>query len=178
MYKKYQMKMKNDTWIFLSLWFSILLLGAIYFIDRSTPPNIDKVDTVTVTDTIYRHDTLSIEKPVPKIVEKVKIDTVYDHNGNEIPLITETKQYRDTLFQDKDTAVVSAQVTGIEASLDTLSVIFNRREVTKIVEITNYIEKKKTFKDRFHIQPQAGVGYAIFNKKVDVYLGIGIGVDL
>ena len=169
--------MKNNTILLVIGFIICVLLGCLIW-HGYTPTEVIKTDTVTVTDTIYRHDTLSIEKPVPKIVEKVKIDTVYDHNGNEIPLITETKQYRDTLFQDKDTAVVSAQVTGIEASLDTLSVIFNRREVTKIVEITNYIEKKKTFKDRFHIQPQAGVGYAIFNKKIDAYLGIGIGVDL
>lgn len=171
--------MKNNILIYVILVFlSLLILVGMVWCTYQYPIEVVKTDTVTVTDTIYRHDTLSIEKPVPKIVEKVKIDTVYDHNGNEIPLITETKQYRDTLFQDKDTAVVSAQVTGIEASLDTLSVIFNRREVTKIVEITNYIEKKKTFKDRFHIQPQAGVGYTIFNKKIDAYLGIGIGVDL
>lgn len=35
-------------------------------------------------------------------------------------------------------------------------------------------EKRKII----HIQPQAGFGYGVFNKQPDLYIGLGIGVDI
>ena len=44
---------------------------------------------------------------------------------------------------------------------------------------TTIIEKTKPQKRSIiHIQPQAGLGYGITKKEFDVYVGLGIGVDL
>lgn len=40
---------------------------------------------------------------------------------------------------------------------------------------TDVWHKKENFKDRFYIGPSVGIGYGIFNKKPDVYVGISAG---
>ena len=54
----------------------------------------------------------------------------------------------------------------------------HREIVTNTVEVTKYVKEKKRFIDRFHIQPQVGVGYGVFNKKFDAYVGVGVGFDI
>lgn len=169
----------NDVLILVVL--GILLILGFGYINREgllKYITIEKTDTVTVSDTLYKYETLTIDRPVPKIVEKIKIDTVYDHNGNEIPLVTETKHYQDTIIQQKDTAVVRAQVTGINAELDTVSVMFNRREITNTVEITKYVERKKTVWDKFSIGVGVGYGYGLKNKDIEPFVGISLTYNL
>lgn len=183
MYKKYQMKMmKNDTWILLSLWFSILLLGAIYFIDRSTPPNIDKIDTVfnTKTDTLWKDTTIVKKEFVPYLVEKKVVDTVFTKEGDTIQLVTEVKKWEDSIVNDKDTAYLQIYTTGIKTSLDSLKMRLKTHTevITNTVEITKVVEKKKTFFDRFHIGLQGGYGYAFKSKEFTPYVGIGGSFDL
>jgi hypothetical protein len=35
-------------------------------------------------------------------------------------------------------------------------------------------EKKKKFIEHFSVQPQIGIGYGLFNNKLDVYVGFGV----
>ena len=72
---------------------------------------------------------------------------------------------------------VTSYIRGINASQDSIKVWLKKSEITKTntIEITKYVEKKRS---RIHIQPQVGVGYGLINKKADVYIGIGIGIDL
>lgn len=174
-------KMKNNNIIWISALIAVLIIGLIWA-DRSgyfdKGGEVIKTDTVMVSDTLYLRDTVTVSHPVPYVVTKVKTDTVYDHSGNEVQLITETKKYEENIIQDHDTATVKAQITGINAELDTISVVFNRRTVTNIVEITKYIEKKRKFLDRFHFTPNVSAGYGIFTRKPDIYVGIGVGFEL
>lgn len=173
--------MKNNTIIWVSVLVSALILGLIWADYRgffTKGGEVVRVDTVTLSDTLYLHDTLTVDNPVPYLVEKVKTDTVFTQAGDTIQLVTETKKYEENIIQDQDTAVVKAQITGINAEIDTISVMFNRREVINTIEITKYIEKKRKFLDRWHFCPNMGVGYGIFNRKPDVYIGIGVGFEL
>jgi hypothetical protein len=131
-----------------------------------------------VSDTI-RKDTTIVEKElVPNEVIKKKVDTVYTKQGDTLNLITESKRYDRSLVSNKDTADVEIYTTGINTSLDSLKLRLKTHTVTNTVEITKYIQKNKTIKDRIHIEPQIGIGYGLINKRVDVYAGIGLGVDL
>jgi hypothetical protein len=140
-------------------------------------PTVYKTDTVynTKVDTI--HDTTKIVKVKPKIkvIERLKTDTVYDDKGNQFELITEQKKYQDTLVCNTDTAIVNATVTGIQASLDTISLELRKSHYiqTNTIEINKYIKPK-----RFYISPQIGLGYGLTNKSFDMYIGIGIGIRL
>ena len=135
-------------------------------------------DTIYTTDTIWQHDTFHITKPIPKYIVKVRTDTVYDSNGNEIELTFENKLYQDTIICREDTLEYQIFTSGIKSNLDSLNLTLKKSEKINTIEIIKYIEKDKKFKDRFHIQPQLGLGYGLFNKGFDAYVGLGIGIDL
>ena len=174
--------MKNNTLIVVAVVLCAIIFGIFGYYCGSKPQKVIETDTVftTKTDTLWKDTTITIKELVPKEIVKKKVDTLYLSNGDTLNLITESKRYDEVLTSGVDTCEVSAFVSGVHPSLDSLSwkLKTHHEVVTNTVEITKYIEKKKTFKDRFHIQPQIGVGYGLFNKKIDAYVGIGIGVDI
>lgn len=173
--------MRNNL-IYIAIILSIISI-LIYFININHEYilnkyfNINKVDTVMVSDTIRKVDTLTIikEKPIPKTIILTKIDTFFTPKGDSILLKTENKVYQDTLCQKNDSAIVTSYITGINANLDSTKVQLRitKETITNTVEITKYIEKKKTFWDRFHIGLQAGYGYGFKSKELEPYVGVG-----
>ena len=171
-------KTKNNTLIWVSIAIIVLIVGLFMFLGRPTPPNVTKIDTITITDTLWK-DTTIVEKVfVPKEVVKKKVDTLYLENGDTLNLITEQKRYEKSLISEKDTADLEIYVTGINTALDSLKMRLKTHTVTNTIEITKYVEKKKTFKERFHLEPQVGFGYGLTNKKADIFVGVGLGIDL
>lgn len=174
--------MKKSKYYIIAIILCSIIFGIFGYFVGNKPQKIEKTDTVftTKTDTLWKDTTITIKELVPKEIVKKKVDTLYLSNGDTLNLITESKRYDEVLKSGVDTCEVSAFVSGVHPSLDSLSMNLKTHHevVTNTVEITKYIEKKKTFKDRFHIQPQIGVGYGLFNKKIDAYVGIGIGVDI
>lgn len=173
----------NDTLMWLCLWFAIVILGALFFMrECSTPPNIEKVDTVfsTKTDTLWKDTTIVKKEYVPTIVEKIQIDTVYDSNGDTIQLIVEAKKWEDSIVSNKDTAYLQIFTSGIRTSLDSTKIRLKTHTevITNTVEVTKIVEKKKTVWDRFHIGLQAGYGYGFQYKGLEPYVGIGGSFDL
>ena len=173
----------NNTFIWLSLWFAIVILGTLFFMrECQTPPNIEKVDTVftTKTDTIWKDTTITEKEFVPKIIVKTKVDTVYTQNGDTLQLVTEAKTFEKRLISDKDTADVEVFTSGINTSLDSLKMRLKTHKeiVTNTIEITKIVEKKKTVWDRFHISLQGGYGYGFNYKGFEPYVGIGGSFDL
>ena len=177
--------MKSNTLIFISLAICFIILG-FFYLDRSgyfdTRKEVIKTDTVFTrkTDTLWKDTTIIEKEFVPKTIVKIKTDTLFKENGDTIQLITESKRFDKSIVSDKDTADVEIYTSGINTSLDSLKMRFktHREIVTNTVEVMKYVKKRKRFIDRFHIQPQVGVGYGVFNKKIDAYVGVGIGFDL
>lgn len=174
--------MKKSKYYIISIILCAIIFGIIGYYCGSKSQKVVETDTVftTKTDTLWKDTTITIKELVPKEIVKKKVDTLYLSNGDTLNLITESKRYDEVLTSGVDTCEVSAFVSGVHPSLDSLSwkLKTHHEVITNTVEIIKYIEKKKTFKDRFHIQPQVGVGYGLFNKKIDTYVGIGIGVDI
>ena len=178
--------MKSNTLIFISLFITLAILSIFYVNDNYNIKdwfnNTQKTDTVfsTKTDTLWKDTTIIEKEFVPKTIVKIKTDTLFKENGDTIQLITESKRFDKSIVSDKDTADVEIYTSGINTSLDSLKMRFktHREIVTNTVEVTKYVKERKRFIDRFHIQPQVGVGYGVFNKKIDTYLGVGIGFDL
>ena len=178
--------MRNNTLIWVCL-FIIIVILSIFYIDRNYNVrdiinNVQKTDTIitTKTDTLWKDTTIIEKEFVPKTIVKTKTDTLFKANGDTIQLITESKRFDKSIVSDKDTADVEIYTSGINTSLDSLKMRFktHREIVTNTVEVTKYVKEKKKFIDRFHIQPQVGVGYGVFNKKIDAYVGVGIGFDI
>lgn len=178
--------MRNNTLIFISLFITLAILSIFYVNDnyniKDLFNNTQKTDTVfsTKTDTLWKDTTIIEKEFVPKTIVKTKTDTLFKANGDTIQLITESKRFDKTILSGKDTADVQVYTSGINTSLDSLKMRLktHKEVITNTVEITKYAEKKKTFWNRFHIQPQVGVGYGVFNKNIDAYVGVGIGFDI
>lgn len=177
--------MKSNTLIFISIAICFIILG-FFYLDRSGyfDPMKEVINTDTVfttkTDTLWKDTTIVEKEIVPKIIVKTKIDTLFKENGETVQLITESKRFDKTILSDKDTADVQVYTSGINTSLDSLKMRFktHNKVITNTVEITKYIDKKKTFFDRFHIGVQAGYGYGFNYKGLEPYVGIGASFDL
>ena len=178
--------MKNNTLIFISLFITLAILSIFYVNDNYSIKdlfnNTQKTDTVfsTKTDTLWKDTTIIEKEFVPKTIVKTKTDTLFKANGDTIQLITESKRFDKTILSGKDTADVQVYTSGINTSLDSLKMRLKTHSeiVTNTVEVTKYVKERKRFIDRFHIQPQVGVGYGVLNKKFDTYVGVGIGFDI
>lgn len=182
---KMKTRMKNNTLIWISALAAVLILGLLWA-DRSgyfhKGGEVIKIDTVfsTKTDTLWRDTIIVREKPVEKKVVEVRRDTVFTPGGDTLTLVTEHKTYQERFVNQKDTADVAVYTTGINTEVDSIAIKLNTHTeiVTNTVEITKYVEKKRKLLDRFKIVPNVSAGYGIFTKKVDIYAGIGVGIEL
>lgn len=177
--------MKNNTLIFVSLAVCFITLGLIYFERKGyfdPREEVIKTDTVftTKTDTLWKDTTIVEKEIVPKYIVKKKVDTVYTKEGDTLNLITEAKRFDKRLISNKDTADLQIYTTGIETSLDSLKMRLKTHTdvITNTVEVTKYIQKKKTFWDRWHVGLQGGYGYTFKTKDLQPYVGVGISFDL
>lgn len=163
---------------------AILLTSLAFFVGYKggLTTNLNKVDTIFHTDTFIKNDTLTIfkEKPTLKIVKTEKVDTFYTNEGKDTILKTENKQYQDTLCQDKDSIILKSFISGVNPNLDSLSVEWRKREttITNTVEVTKYIEKKRTLLDRFSIGPAVTAGYDPINHNWGVVIGASVFFDI
>lgn len=120
---------------------------------------IPQTDTIT----IIKRDTITIIKPQPVIQYRDRIvrDTLY--NTDSIPVLVdvpiEVKVYQDSNYR--------AVISGYKAELDSIY-IFNKNQIQTINKIT-YKTKK------WNISPSIGLGYGVFNRKFDTYVGFSIG---
>lgn len=177
--------MNSNTLIFISIAICFIILG-FFYLDRSGyfDPMKEVINTDTVfttkTDTLWKDTTIVEKEIIPKYIVKKKVDTVYTNEGDTFNLITESKRFDKRLISNKDTADLQIYTSGIETSLDSLKIRLKTHTdvITNTVEVTKYIQKKKTFFDRFHIGVQAGYGYGLNYKGLEPYVGIGASFDL
>jgi hypothetical protein len=121
-----------------------------------------------VTDTIYKTNTIFIEKPIPDTVYITKYitDTLYttDSVKTKVNIPISTTIYKDSTYE--------ASVSGFKASLDYFKVFPK--------ETTIYKEKTLEIKEK---QPlikhgiQVGVGYLPLSNKIEPYIGYGLQIN-
>lgn len=178
MSKKYQRKKmkKSDVIITILLVLSLIIIGFLgYMCGRTTvPTEVIKTDTTTIHDTLWKDTTIYEKQLVPKKIVEIKRDTI----TKDTVLVTESKEYEKSLISGKDTCDLKLYVSGIEPSLDSLEMRLKTHTEVNTVEITKYVQKKKTFKDRFHIGLQVGYGYGFKYKGLEPYVGLGVSFDL
>lgn len=179
---KEMMKKSNLLLAVILLVMAVISFSLVKNCNRPRFNGIEKSDTIikTKTDTLWKDTTIIEKEFVPRIIVKTKTDTLFKANGDTVKLITESKRFDKSIVSGKDTADVQVYTSGINTSLDSLKMRFKTHKeiVTNTVEITKYVEKKKTFKDRIKVIPNVGVGYGLINNKPDIYIGVGIGYEL
>lgn len=124
-------------------------------------PQIANFDTlvITHTDTLIIRDTITKVRPLPRRVDTIYVDTM--------PHVKKTYEI--------DSIDYKVHITTDNFDVDSVRVMMkypiytNNRTVIK----TNVTYKKK----RITHGIQAGIGYGIFNKRPDVYVGYGISIN-
>ena len=123
------------------------------------------VDTVIDVDTFNRIDTVKIPNT---ILVPSKTDTVYQERITKDTTLQVTRKTYDI---DNDSVGAHVVVSGINPNVDTLSIWSKKTSYTVNKTVIKTIPMKDT--KRFKIYPTVGVGYGVFSRKPDMYIGIG-----
>lgn len=148
----------------------LIVLSTIMFFSYRIGQSNVKETIIERIDTIIKTDTITIIKPIEKkvYITKYVTDTLYttDSIKAEVNIPIENKVYTDD-------STYYIGISGFKASLDTLR-LFPR-------QTTIYKEKVREIKSKqplFEFKPSIGVGYGIFENKVDVYIGASLQMNL
>lgn len=128
------------------------------------------IDTVIDVDTFTKVDTVKIPNT---ILVPSKTDTIYQE---KIQKDTTLQVTRKTYDIDNDSVGAHVVVSGINPMLDTLSIWAKKTSYSVNKTIIKTIPMKDT--KRFKIYPTIGVGYGVFSRKPDMYIGIGFTYSL
>lgn len=124
------------------------------------------VDTVIDIDTITKVDTVKIPKT---ILVPSKTDTVYQERIQKDTTLQVTRKTYDI---DNDSVGAHVVVSGVNPNVDSLSIWSKKTSYT----VNRTVNKTIPMKDskRFKIYPTIGVGYGVFSKRPDMFIGIGV----
>lgn len=149
--------------------YGILVALIIYLIFMRPSAHIVEKEIIKY-DTVYTYIDRHIIDTVPKLVyvEKLRVDTlkVYlpDSTSIDVPIPIEQRQYANNV----DTiGTYKAWVSGYNPQLDSISFDL------KYPVTTIYIDRTQIKKKHFNHGIQVGVGYGVFNKRPDLYVGYG-----
>ena len=123
------------------------------------------VDTVIDIDTFTKIDTVKIPHT---ILVPSKTDTVYQERIQKDTTLQVTRKTYDI---DNDSVGAHVVVSGINPMVDTLSIWSKKTSYSVNKTIIKTIPMKDT--KRLKIYPTIGVGYGVFSRKPDMYIGIG-----
>ena len=123
------------------------------------------IDTVIDVDTFTKVDTVKISHT---ILVPSKTDTVYQEKIHKDTTLQVTRKTYDI---DNDSVGAHVVVSGINPMVDTLSIWSKKTSYSVNKTIIKTIPVKDS--KRFKIYPTIGVGYGVFSRKPDMYIGIG-----
>ena len=123
------------------------------------------IDTVIDVDTFTKIDTVKIPNT---ILVPSKTDTVYQERIQKDTTLQVTRKTYDI---DNDSVGAHVVVSGVNPMVDTLSIWAKKTSysVNKTIIKTIPMKDNKLFK----IYPTVGVGYGVFGRKLDMYIGVG-----
>ena len=159
--------MKKGFWIVVALLIASVSMNVWFWQTVPEPSIVIERDTVwkdsiirepVPAETIDIGKTVYIKVPVPKYLPG---DTVHDSIEVSIPIMQ--KRYEDSLY--------TAWVSGYEPALDSI----NLRLPTITETVTKTIVKPLPL---ITVGLQVGGGYGVFNRKPDIYVGVGAQVNL
>ena len=124
------------------------------------------IDTVIGVDTFTKIDTVKIPNT---ILVPSKTDTVYQERIQKDTTLNVTRKTYDI---DNDSVGAHLVVSGINPIVDTLSIWSKKTSYSVNKTIIKTIPMKDS--KRFKIYPTIGVGYGVFGRKLDMYIGITV----
>lgn len=147
----------------------IIALCVILLFINNCQPQKEKVIEKIKVEYVIKHDTITIEKPIPitKYVYKTITDTILVNN---VPTIADIPIERK-IYQDNNYRAV---VSGYKPNLDTLNIY--RKDSLIYTTIEREITKYRNDYSRWSLGISGG--YAMTNNGFTPYIGIGINYDL
>ena len=124
------------------------------------------IDTVIERDTIIEKDTFKVPQ---EILIPSKVDTIYQE---KIARDTTLQVTRNTYDIDNDSVGAHVVISGVNPRIDSMSIWAKKMTYTIDRTITKTIPIKDS--KRFRIYPTIGVGYGVFSRKPDMYIGVGV----
>ena len=124
------------------------------------------IDTVIKRDTITKVDTFNVPHTV---LVPSKTDTIYQE---KIKNDTTLQVTRKTYDIDNDSVGAHVVISGVNPRIDTMSIWSKKTSYTVNRTITKTIPIKDS--KRFKIYPTIGVGYGVFSRRPDMFIGIGM----
>lgn len=130
-------------------------------------------DTITVDKFVLQHDTVFKNG-------EVKVDSLYHYaqSNDTVNLNIDVKAQElkwitaDFTISDKF-MIINREKDGVNETT------IHHSDNTEIEGTTMWHRQEgKKWYQRFVISPQVGVGYGFFNKKPDVYVGVGVGYQI
>lgn len=161
--------MKKGFWIVVALFAASIAINVWFWTTEPEPSIVIKRDTVwkdsiirepLPAETINTGRVVYLRIPVPGKRDTLR-DTIRD--SIDIPVPIYQKRYEDSLY--------TAWVSGFEPKLDSIDL----RLPTITETVTKTIVKPSPL---FSVGIQAGAGYGIFNRKPDIYIGVGAQLNL
>ena len=134
--------------------------------DRFNDVRHTTIDTVIKRDTIIDVDTFNVPNTV---LVPSKTDTIYQERIQKDTTLQVTRKTYDI---DNDSVGAHVVISGVNPSVDTMSIWAKKTSYTIDRTITKTIPIKDS--KRFKIYPTIGVGYGVFSRKPDMYIGIGL----
>ena len=123
------------------------------------------IDTVIDIDTFTKVDTVKVPHT---ILVPQKTDTVWQERITKDTTLQVTRKTYDI---DNDSVGAHVVVSGINPNVDTLSIWSKKTSYSVNKTVIKTIPMKDS--KRFKIYPTVGVGYGVFGRKMDMYIGIG-----
>ena len=123
------------------------------------------IDTVIDVDTFTKVDTVNVPNT---ILVPSKTDTVYQERITKDTTLQVTRKTYDI---DNDSVGAHLVVSGINPMVDSLSIWAKKTSYSVNRTVIKTIPMKDT--KRFKIYPTIGVGYGVFGRKLDMYIGVG-----
>ena len=124
------------------------------------------IDTVIDIDTFTKVDTVKVPHTV---LVPSKTDTIYQEKIQKDTVLNTISKTYDI---DNDSVGAHVVISGVNPRIDTMSIWAKKTSYTVNRTITKTIPIKDTKK--FKIYPTIGVGYGVFSRKPDMYIGIGM----
>ena len=124
------------------------------------------IDTVIERDTVTKVDTFNVPH---EILVPSRTDTIYQE---KIPRDTTLQVTRKTYDIDNDSVGAHVVISGVNPKIDTMSIWAKKTSYTIDRTITKTIPIKDSKK--FKIYPTIGVGYGVFSRRPDMFIGIGM----
>ena len=128
------------------------------------------IDTVIDVDTFTKVDTVNVPNT---ILVPSKTDTVYQERITKDTTLQVTRKTYDI---DNDSVGAHVVVSGINPKVDTLSIWAKKTSYSVNSTVIKTVPIKDT--KRLKVYPTIGVGYGVFSRKPDMYIGIGFTYNL